>query len=73
MTIPLYIDRFGGVPAVKEFFFSLLKTMLAAGITYLVVRLSEVNATTPELVGLIALVRAFLTSSGKYLTTTTQG
>lgn len=68
----LDFSKEGWKEAVKEFFFSLLKTLLAAALTFAGARLAEypITATTgPEIVAAIALVRAFITAGSTWLTT----
>lgn len=67
-------SRLGWNLAVKEFIFSLAKTMVSAaivaGIAYLTAQLSNFHANTPELIMAIALLRALGTSLVKWLGTT---
>lgn len=64
----------GWKAAIKEFTLSVLKTMLSAGVAYVIARLAEYNVPTDsahaaELIAGVGLLRAALTSLYAWVTT----
>ena len=57
MKVNLYLDRFGGVPAIKKFFVDVFKSAIAGAVTYILSQLTNAEISTGELVGIVFILR----------------